>query len=181
MTVEEYFQTPETVVPQELIYGVMHVAESPTTSHQEAVGALFLALHAHLARDGEGTVWLAPLDVVLDVEGALVVQPDLFVLRRGGAAVIMEKVFGPPDLVVEVVSPTARIAALAERVGWFARYGVRECWLVDPVSHDVDVLQFKDGTVESSQIFRPEDAIVSSVLPGFAVSPMSILGYGHRL
>ena len=40
MTLREYFETPESVTPQELIYGAMRVAESPTPMHQAAVGSL---------------------------------------------------------------------------------------------------------------------------------------------
>lgn len=48
MTLYEYFQTPETVLPQELIYGAVRVAESPSPIHQHIVGNLFLILHQHL-------------------------------------------------------------------------------------------------------------------------------------
>ena len=51
MTLNEYFQTPETVLPQELIHGVMRVAESPSPIHQHIVGNLFLLLHQHLTRE----------------------------------------------------------------------------------------------------------------------------------
>jgi Uma2 family endonuclease len=187
MTVAEYFATPETVVPQELIFGVMRMAESPTSTHQEAVAALFLALHAHVARPGDGTVWFAPLDVVLDAERALVVQPDLLVILKSGdlrlqtrRAVVMDKVYGAPDLVIEVLSPNPRIGTVAERLDWFATYGVRECWLVHPVSHEVDVWQFADGDARVRRMFGPDDRIVSAVLPEFDLSPVEILGYPPR-
>ncbi len=54
MTLYEYFQTPETVMPQELIFGAMRVAESPSPIHQHIVGNLFLILHQHLMRYGLG-------------------------------------------------------------------------------------------------------------------------------
>ena len=34
MTVEEYLQTPETLRPQELIYGALRVADAPLPRHQ---------------------------------------------------------------------------------------------------------------------------------------------------
>jgi hypothetical protein len=49
MTLQEYLGTPETVVPQELIYWAVRVADSPTPAHQEAVAAVFLALHEHVS------------------------------------------------------------------------------------------------------------------------------------
>ena len=140
MTLSEYFETPESVMPQELVNGELRVAESPSTIHQRAVGALFLALHEHVTMQQRGEVWLAPLDVVLDVSAPLVVQPDLLVILNGGAATVMRKVFGPPDLVVEVLSPHPRIGATDERVAWFRDHGVRECWLVHQIGKRVEVL-----------------------------------------
>ncbi len=48
MTVDEYFKTPETVKPMELIFGVLRVADSPSPRHQSAVAHLFRALDAHV-------------------------------------------------------------------------------------------------------------------------------------
>ena len=77
MTTAEYFATPETVLPAELAYGVMRVADAPAVRHQRMVGELFKALDAHVERHGLGEVLLAPTDVILDYDSALVVQPDL--------------------------------------------------------------------------------------------------------
>jgi Uma2 family endonuclease len=177
MTLQEYFLTPETVVPQELIYGAMRVAESPTTTHQEAVGDLYVALREHVKGGGLGSVWLAPLDVVLDAERALVVQPDLFVILNGSAAIVLDKVHGAPDLVIEVLSPRPRIGELAERVAWFRDHGVRECWLVHQMDRRADVLEFERGVVNARRDFGPDDVIESRVLPAFRRSLTSILGY----
>jgi len=38
LTVDEYFRTPETLLPAELVYGALRVAESPSVRHQQAVG-----------------------------------------------------------------------------------------------------------------------------------------------
>src|SRR5260221_11447736 len=78
MTVDDYFnKTPETVTPMELVYGLLRAAESPTPHHQQAVLQLALALNAHVEERQLGRIWVAPLDVVLDHERALIVQPDL--------------------------------------------------------------------------------------------------------
>lgn len=177
MTLHEYFSTPVSVLPQELIYGAMRVAESPAPRHQAAVGALHIALHEHVARGGLGDVWLSPLDVIFDAERALVLQPDLFVILHGGAASVSERVFGPPDLVIEVLSPRPRIGDLNERVAWFAEYGVRECWLVEQIDRRVQVLQFEAGLVKARRTFHQDEPIASVVLPAFHQTLTSIVGY----
>ena len=145
MTTAEYLATPETVRPQELAFGVWRVAESPTPRHQEAVLSLILAIHEYLQVDRVGTLWPAPLDVILDAERALVVQPDLFVISNERAHILTDRVRGAPDLVVEVLSPHPRVGDINERVQWFAQYGVRECWLVHQIDRWIDVLTFEGG------------------------------------
>ena len=130
MTLDEYLKTPETVKPTELIYGAMRVAESPTARHQSAVLQLVRALDAHVRTHQLGEMWLAPLDVVLDAERALVVQPDLFFVSTARAYMVRHRVYGAPNLVIEVLSPHPRIGSTEERVEWFAEYGAQECWLV---------------------------------------------------
>jgi Uma2 family endonuclease len=177
MTIGEYFQTPETVAPQELIYGAMRVADSPTPRHQRAVGQLFLALTEHLRPRWLGEVWLAPLDVVLDAERALVVQPDLFVVMVGGSARVGDRVFGAPDLVIEVLSPKPRIGEVDERLIWLAENGVRECWLVHQAPLVADVVIFADGRVAGRRRFAADDSLVSTVLPDFRQTLTSMLGH----
>src|SRR5688572_18836112 len=167
MTLREYFETPESVLPQELIYGALRAAESPTPMHQQAVAGLFLALHEHVSGQRLGEVWVAPLDVVLDPSGPLVVQPDLFVILIGGAATVTQKVFGPPDLVVEVLSPKPRIGDTDERVNWFRDHGVRECWLVHQLTGRVEVLHFKNSRVWLHTEHARREPIASGVLPRF--------------
>ena len=102
MRSEDYFRTPETLLPAELIFGAMRVADAPTPRHQSAVLQLLLALEAHVRERDLGRMWVAPLDVVLDERRALIVQPDLFFVSNDRAFIVRDRVRGAPDLVVEV-------------------------------------------------------------------------------
>jgi hypothetical protein len=44
LTTDEYFRTAETVLPQELIHGIVQEAPAPTPGHQSVVGRFFMAL-----------------------------------------------------------------------------------------------------------------------------------------
>ena len=167
MTLHEYLATPESVAPQELIFGALRVADSPLPAHQAAVAALFLTLHEHVSARGLGTVWFAPLDVILDADRALVVQPDLFVVASDGVAIVADKVRGAPDLVIEVLSPKPRIGDVEERIAWFRDYGVRECWLVHQIKRTVEIFQFEGGRLRSSRVHQAHERIESGVLPEF--------------
>jgi Uma2 family endonuclease len=174
MTTDEYFRTPETLVPQELVYGLLREAASPTPGHQFVVGEIFATLRQYLAASGEGRTWMAPLDVVLDPDKHLIVQPDVIVVTTGRLSIVRDRVSGAPDLVVEVLSPNPRIGTLSERLEWFAKYGVRECWLVDHINRQIDVLEFTAGAIAGRTAYEGQESIRSIVLPGFtrAVGPL---------
>lgn len=177
MTTAEYLETPESVYPTELAFGVLRVADSPTPIHQRAVKALLKALDAHVEVNDLGEVWLSPLDVILDHDEALIVQPDLFFVSRERDLLVGGRIHGAPDLTIEVLSPSLRVGRMAEHIAWFARYGVRECWFVHQVERWVDVLTFDDGNVASRTRFTRVERIRSRVLPDFDRNLVSILGY----
>jgi Uma2 family endonuclease len=175
MTVGEYFRTPETLAPSELAHGVLRVADAPTAIHQSAVAQLFMALHAHVAERRLGRVWLSPLDVVLDEANALIVQPDLMFISNAREWIVQERVRGAPDLVIEVLSPRPRVGRNEEHLLWFAKHGVRECWLVYQELRRVGVISFDGGRVGEPRVFGPQEKIKSSVLPEFSMSLREIL------
>ena len=177
MTTAEYFQTPETPRPQELIFGVLRVADSPTVMHQRLVARLYKALDAHAERHRLGEVLLSPLDVVFDTANALILQPDLVFVSSGRELVMLDRLFGAPDLVVEVLSPRPRIGRLDERLAWFAQYGVRECWLVHQIDRRVEVISFARGRVSARSSLLGGERIVSGVLPLFDRTLDSIAGW----
>ena len=175
MTTEEYFQTPETNRPAELIYGILRVADSPLAPHQAAVFDLALALVYHVREKGLGEIWMSPLDVILDPTRHLVVQPDLFFVSTGRSHIVTDRVRGAPELVVEVLSPRPRIGTLDERLGWFAQYGVRECWLLHQLERRMEILAFQDGSVSGRRSFGLGTPLHSHVLPEFTRTLGSML------
>ena len=110
---------------------------------------------------------------IIDRTRHLVVQPDLIVVTNSRLPIVSDRVWGAPDLVIEVMSPRPRIGTLDERLGWFAQYGVRECWLVHHLSGQIEVRQFGEGT---QQLFENNEPLVSMVLPQFTASLGSIVG-----
>jgi Uma2 family endonuclease len=169
-----YLRTPETLRPQELVWGYVRDAAAPTPAHQRVVGALHIRLWQHLRDTGAGEVWLSPVDVVLDHERDLVVQPDLSVVLAEHADRVTDRIWGSPDLVVEVMSPRPRIGSIEERLEWFAAYGVRECWLVHLPGSSIEVIRFAGGAGIATE-FGPIDPIRSWVLPELMLRPLDVM------
>lgn len=177
MTTAEYLATPETVLPRELAYGALRVADAPTTLHQRVVLDFALALAPYVRERQLGEVLLAPTDVILDAAAALVVQPDLIFVSLERSHIVGDRIDGAPDLAIEVLSPHPRIGQLEERVGWFAKYGVRECWLADTVDKSIVVLTLDSRGVAGRTMHRGADPIQTRVIEGLRITPLSVLGW----
>lgn len=175
LTTDEYLRTPETLQPTELIYGALRVADAPAVRHQQAVGAFYLALAPHVRERRLGRVLLSPLDIILDWDRALILQPDLVCISHARWQVRRQKIVGAPDLVLEVLSPQPRIGKLQERIKWFAEYGVREIWLLHELSDHFEVLRAAGGRVVSTEGFDYLTPIGSDVLPEFRLTVQEIL------
>jgi Uma2 family endonuclease len=144
---------------------------APNLRHQAILGRLYVAFHTHVEAGRLGHVYLSPVDVVLDRERPLVLQPDLVFVSTARQAILGDRIYGAPDLVVEVFSPGGATFDRTEKVAWYARYGVLECWLVDPDAETVEVRQLLPGGIGVLGVFRGRDLIRSRVLPEF--SPVS--------
>jgi Uma2 family endonuclease len=114
LTVEDYFQLPETVRPMELVYGVVREPPAPGYGHQLAVTRLAVLLALHVREHDLGQICVSPVDVVLDTSAGLVVQPDIIFIAHANRGIVCDRVWGAPDLVVEILSP-ARRSAIARR------------------------------------------------------------------
>jgi Uma2 family endonuclease len=171
-TVEEYLGLPETNRPQELAYGILREPPSPFGPHQLVVGRLYSRLDMHVRWRHLGQVVLSPIDVVLDREQALVVQPDLVFISAERRDILTDRIWGPPDLAVEVLSTTRRQHDRVVKVTWYREYGVRECWVVDPDAREIEVF---DLTTESpSRIFSGRQAVRSQLFPHLRVRPVDV-------
>lgn len=157
----------------EVFDGVFIVTPSPLTRHQILAGALYRQLANWLDEHPEvGNAYIAPLDVVLRVtRPAVIVQPDVFFVSAARAAIVETRnVQGAPDLVVEVVSPTSGGRDAVSKHAFYARYGVREYWLVWPEESRIDVFAAASGgSFAPVRTLAPGDDLATDLLPGFAL------------
>lgn len=166
MTTSDYLGGEETNRPRELAYGVLREPPAPFFSHQQLVFRVARLLEDHAEPRGLGRVGLAPIDVVLDAERALVVQPDVLFVSAERLSIIHNQVWGAPDLVVEVLSPGTESRDRVEKLGWYRQYGIREYWIVDLAGERVTVIDFSAGGIDI-HVFDRLATIRSRVLPEF--------------
>lgn len=152
----------------EIIGGQLIVSPSPSTRHQAILGELFSALKMHLASIRAGRVFVSPLDVHLSSHD--VVQPDLLVVLDDRRDIIQEHgIVGAPNLVVEIVSPSSRITDRVDKAALYARSGVQEYWIVDPIAETVTVYGLDGDRFSPSAELSHDEDLYSVALTGFVL------------
>lgn len=137
LTYEDYCRTPDGV-RYELVEGDLRMTPSPSVSHQEVSKRLIMLLVERLERRGKGKVHHAPCDVVLSQHNVL--QPDLLFVSKERLGILGKAAIeGPPDLVVEILSESTERWDRVTKRSVYARFGVRELWLVDPEAKTIEV------------------------------------------
>jgi len=104
VTTREYLNTDETNRKRELRFGRLREPPAPFFSHQQLVLRVARLLSSHVEPRNLGAVAIAPIDVILDADKHLVVQPDVVFVARERQAIVQNQIWGAPDLVVEVLS-----------------------------------------------------------------------------
>jgi Uma2 family endonuclease len=163
----------ETMRRRELVWGRVREPPAPLYNHQWYLTRLTVSLTSHVRGRGLGQVCVAPVDVVLDEARALVVQPDIVFVSTARLGIIDRRIWGAPDLVVEVLSARTARRDRTVKLGWYQRYGVSECWLVDHVNQQVEVLRLR-ATRRTRRTYRSGAVLRSGVLRGLRLPVIAI-------
>lgn len=171
VTAQEYRDLPDDGNRYELIQGDLVAAPAPRRKHQHIALELAYRLKAFVTKREIGVAYIAPFDVYLDTYE--VYQPDIVVVLRSNASRVTEEgVHGPPDLVVEILSPSNRRQDLVEKASVYARSGVVEYWVVDPESDRIEVNQLVGGAYRVAP--SKGRYVRSIVVHGFKIDPADI-------
>jgi len=165
-TYEDYAKLPEGA-PYQLIGGKLIMTPSPTVYHQYISTRIVKRLIDFVEEKGLGVVLHAPLDVYLEEKETY--QPDIIYISRERSEIIEERIRGAPDLVVEILSPSTAYYDLRKKARVYARHGVKEYWVVDPLEESIEIYTNRDGTFELVQKAEGEGAASSILLEGFVV------------
>jgi len=174
-TYEDYLKTPEDV-RFELIEGNLIVTPSPVPYHQWVVKNLLYELERFVRKNKVGKVFDAPCDVYLDEENVL--QPDILFISNERIDIIGEKkIEGAPELVIEVLSESTAYRDLVKKKKIYAKFGVKEYWIVDPIEKTLDIYFLKENIFELKEKFYSNDIVVSLLLPGLKIKLSEIFEF----
>lgn len=144
-TIEDYLALPEGT-RVELIDGVFYDMAAPTTVHGVIAGAIFHKLMNFVDQNhGSCMPFAAPTDVQLDMDDKTIVQPDIFVVCHE-ERVQLARIYGAPDFVIEIVSPSNWYVDVLKKKMKYERAGVKEYWMVFPKEEKITVCRFEENT-----------------------------------
>jgi len=170
LTLDDYLQTPAGPPWFELIEGRLIQEPSPTSDHQSIALELMLSLGTYLKAHSIGRLLPAPMDVYLGPTNVL--QPDIaIVLKHRENLITRRAIEGPPDLVVEILSPSNWKLDCGPKRSIYERAGVRVLWIVDPKGRTIDSYRFaaSGSAAPEIQTWRDGDTITEPILPEFSV------------
>jgi Uma2 family endonuclease len=148
LTYEDYLTLPDDGQRYEIIEGELYVSPAPNLKHQWTATQLTAVLVNHVGENNLGHVYAAPSDVLL--ANSSIVQPDLLFISRARLHILTEpNVQGPPDLVIEVISPSSTRTDQETKRALYEKYGVKYYWIFEPTEHWVRAFELgADGVYE---------------------------------
>lgn len=157
----------------EIIEGDLTMTAAPGFSHQHVTTNLIFMFEQYMRETKKGYIVPAPTDVILsDVN---IVQPDIVFISKARRGIIKERgVFGPPDLVVEIISPSSHYRDVHVKKALYERFGVAEFWIVNPYMKAIEVLALdQEGRYElisdGCLMTDGKERVVSRVIDGLTV------------
>ncbi len=155
-TVDDYMQLEEGLLAQ-LLDGELIMSPAPTPLHQRTLRKIYDILKDI---DHNGEFFFSPIDVYLDKKNVL--QPDLIFISKDNSDIIGERgIEGPPDLVVEVVSPSNSYIDRNFKKKKYLEFGVNEVWILDPGNKTLEIYS---GSVDKPIEYLAGSGFVKSTI-----------------
>lgn len=174
-TLEEFWALPERQdrARYELIGGYLHMVPPPTPPHDDVGARMNRAIMRFvLANNTDGVVYHPQAAIWKDAEGPTYLEPDMMYVSNSLAAQHVDRRTSA-DIVFEYLSRSTSVYDRTTKADTYLALGVRELWLVDPVTFTIEVRHAREeaGTaVWEIYIYSRGENATSRVLDSWEVS-----------
>jgi len=152
----------------EIHEGELILVPAPATRHQKISWKIEYIIGGFIEENNLGDIFDAPTDVVFAED--VVLQPDiLFISKERGNIIKPQAVMGPPDLVIEIASPSTSSYDTVKKRELYQRYGVKEFWLVFPEENSIEVMTLEEGYYVEFASAKGSGKVKSKLLEGLSV------------
>jgi Uma2 family endonuclease len=177
-TYEDLFRLPDDGKRYEIIEGELFEMPGANLEHAIAIANLMF-LVGPIVRSLAGLVLTAPLDVFF--KGANPVQPDIVVLLADRLYLSRHRgIEGPPNILMEVLSPSNPEHDRLRKWTLYAQGGVDEYWLVSPEAAIIEVYVREGETYRLLVRAGGDEVVRSDVLPGLSFPASAVFARAGR-
>jgi Uma2 family endonuclease len=149
----------------ELLDGEMIMPSPASPRHNRIAGFLRTLTSLYAEEDSLGEIF-GPDDLIHLATCRCFAPDAFFLLQARVPQPLPEDQFeGPPDLIVEVLSPSTRTYDLDEKLPAYQEAGVPEIWYVDPDQEQVTIHRRRRRTYATDTVANGR--VTSSVVSGF--------------
>ena len=173
MSYEEYLQWADESTITEWVNGEIIIHMPPKDTHQTAAGFLFRLLTLFVDLLDLGKVIIAPFEVKLWPDGPSREPDILFIAKENLERLTDDRLTGPPDLIIEIVSKDSVSRDRRDKFKEYAQTGVPEYWIIDPrpTQRRTDFYALNEQGHYDHFATQADERIESRVLPGFWLKP----------
>ena len=141
----------------ELINGQIYYMAPPSRKHQDLSMELSGTIREYIrSHKGSCKVYAAPFAVYLDETSDTYVEPDISIICDP-SKMNDKGCNGAPDFIIEIVSPSSQRMDYLTKLFKYRTAGVREYWIVNPMTRIVQVYCF--GEPEDSTQYSFDEKI----------------------
>lgn len=170
MSEEQFVRWCDEDIKAEWIHGQVIVIPPATFEHDGVQGWLRNLLGMYVERKSLGIV-LGPQFMIRLAKTRSLRVPDLLFIDKSRRHLIRPThLEGPPDLILEIVSPDSESRDWREKYLEYQAAGVREYWVIDPMSKHVEAYALRRGK-SYARIPEEKDTIASTVVRGWYLKP----------
>lgn len=173
MSYEEYLEWADEDTRAEWAEGEVIVYMPPKNEHQLIVEFIYRLLAGFVDALDRGLIRIAPFEVKLWPDGPAR-EPDVFfVATEHVDRLSSDRLAGPPDLVVEVISPGSVQLDRSKKFREYETAGVREYWIIDsrPGYHRADFYRLDESDRFDLFATEADEVVQSTVLEDFWLRP----------
>ncbi|MDE0018823.1 MAG: Uma2 family endonuclease [Candidatus Poribacteria bacterium] len=161
ITLEEFLE--HDVEGYEYVNGELVPMAPPSREHGEISVNVIHYLYEHVYQQKLGRLYTA--ETTFQV-GERTAKPDVAFVATAQLTGDKTKGFSiPPDLAIEVVSPSDVLSRIAEKVFAYLDAGTRLVWVIEPVSKTVTVYR---SETDIETLTREDTLTGENVVPGFS-------------